>query len=254
MNKNNVRLPTGSRNDLWLEFQFGQMLQEIEAMRTLARPFIDRKAYESILPEWKQTLKNFRSSPGQNHFTWAIDEQKPVLTEPSEGKFEVGRRGKKRNVAAELSATWSIKCSKAGANEFILADNASTVVRILDLDGDGDVELARWQFDVATRTPSADEVESGTAKNKPGNFFHLQVDWRKADGSRSAFPVPRFPSSFVTPMDALDFTLSELFSDRWKKHAIAETRSGWARHQKRRISSMIDWQSHVLAAIPGRRK
>ena len=56
--------------------------------------------------------------------------------------------------------------------------------------------------------------------------------------------IPRLPTIFVTPMGAIEFTLGELFQDRWAKAAMEDTGNGrrWASFQKHRLLSLLDWQ------------
>jgi hypothetical protein len=102
-------------------------------------------------------------------------------------------------------------------------------------------EVARWCFEVGD-------------DNSPGCHFHVQV---KASEEGHLFPpslsVPRLPGMLVTPIDAADFLLGELFQEEWTRHLAKETDNlrRWSRCQRRRLSNVLGWQREEVSRSSG---
>ena len=217
-----------------LSFSFAKMEQEIDNMRLLAKPFLERDSFEMVIPDWKTQLTNFKNGYSDKLVRWSIAEAKPIQTIISEGEYEPGgRRGK--NVFGRISGSWDIQTPQASRRSdakksFILNGLASTVITIWErLDGEPEPQkLLHWTVEVGDSAA-------------PGCHFHTQIKCGMEDKPIS---VPRLPTLLMTPMDALEFLLSELFQDEWGKHVAKENDycKNWASCQRPRLTKLLEWQ------------
>jgi hypothetical protein len=224
-------------------FSFADMLREIENMRRSARKFLTTESYEFIIPEWKRQLESFKDSPPGSKLRWEIPERKPIETEKSEGKYEPsGRKGK--DVIGTLCCVWEIEIppidKRSPGKNFLLNGLASiqTVIWIQDEDF---FEAAVWT------------LETG-AIDSPGCHFHTQITLEDANGKfPKALSVPRLPAFLHTPMDALEFLLSELFQEEWKQHTARENdyQKTWSSCQRSRLTKLFDWQKEQINSSSG---
>ena len=232
-----------------LRFSFADMAREIKNMSSLAKKFLSIESSEQIIPNWLQALEAVRVRTVER-YPWEISKNRPIETIVSIGKYEAGQRQGEHSVIGRISGQWVIdvppknKGSKAPADYFVLRGLASTNISIWSVDPDkpgSTSEIARWTVDIG----SADH---------PGCHFHTQID---LDEDSPMFPkslsVPRLPSPFLTPMDALDFLLSEIFQDVWFKHVSAESdfATNWAACQRRRLVRLLKWQIERLEKLGG---
>ena len=229
-----------------LRFSFSDMEKEIENLRQLAKPFLDTNTYEWILLKWKKELSNFRLANPGAHTTWEISEENPIRTKISDGEYEPKPKKGGLKVFGQLSCKWDIHLSgevKKRGNPspyFVLLGLASSKITIWS-DGESPSEIARWT------------IEVGDA-NSPGCHFHTQIDLDAGDHKfPKALCVPRFPSVLHTPMDALEFLLSELFQDRWLEVSSAghDAVKTWANCQRSRLVNLLDWQRTKLKESSG---
>lgn len=234
-----------------LQFSFAEMHREIENMKRLAEPFLDAHTYQNVIPEWKRQLQHFESDPHPHGamLSWCIKERDPIKTKPSDGEYEAGSRRGGYNVYGRISGVWEIsKPSSKGKKKrfrsgyFLLNGLASTKITIWAVGTDGaDRELARWTLEVG-----------GT--NSPGCHFHTQINLDHDDHKfPSNLPVPRLPAVLVTPMDALDFLLAELFHDRWYEHTSRATDPvrHWGACQRFRLNRLLTWQGETIRKASG---
>lgn len=217
-----------------LSFSFAKMEMEIDNMRKLAKPFLERDSFETVIPDWKTQLTNFKNGNSDKPMRWNIAVTKPIQTIISNGQYEPrGRRGK--DVFGCISGSWDIQTPQAagrgGAKKsFILHGLASTEITIWErLDGKPEPQkLMHWTVEVGDSAA-------------PGCHFHTQIKCGMEDKPIS---VPRLPTLLMTPMDALEFLLSELFQDEWGKHAAKENDycKIWASCQRPRLTKLLEWQ------------
>lgn len=209
-----------------LHFSFAEFEREISALNDLAHPYLSRQAQQWTLPQWKESLRQIRFGGVQKE--WEISKERPLKTDVSKGAYQPDDKGA-LNVFAAISSKWSIKPVPKGL--FELSGNASTIVQIF-LQDNPDVPIAQWHFDIADI-------------NGPGAFTHSQIDW--SFGPAGNMDIPRFPSLVVTPMDAIDFAIGELFLERWNEHTAS---SQFATHvralQKRRFLNLFDWKRKIV--------
>ncbi len=214
-----------------IEFRFAYMEQEIRNIKTMAKRFLDRKgmSYEFVIGQWLQDLINIRYERSPERCSWEIPENQPITTALSEGRYEPEGRSGGLRVLGTLSCKWEIEaCGRGPHQTFRLTGLGSTKVTILRAgDTGGQSPLAQWQFEVGD-------------PQSPGSHFHVGVP--------SDLPVPRLPSILVTPMDALDFLLGELFQTEWRRQVAQESDAVrmWAQHQRRRLTNLLRWQAEQL--------
>lgn len=227
-----------------LFFSFTQMTTEIESLCKSSAGFMDPRSSNEVLPLWKQKLTGYQNNTMTAKWTWEIPDTTPVRTIASKGYRRTEKATYK--VIGTLSAAWEIqkvveigKKKNAPSTHFALIGLASTKVCILD-ETSGD-ELARWRFEVG---------DAGS----PGCHFHVQVLGGSVD---PPFPktldVPRLPGILITPMDAMEFLLGELFQEEWKYEVSKQNQnvSSWAGHQRNRLIKVLGWQMEKLEESRG---
>lgn len=229
-----------------LLFSFAELSREIENMRLLARPFLSRESFESVIPAWRTELETFSRKFSEMTWSWEIPRETPITTKVSNGTYEASGKGKP--VVGELSAVWQIRLEwetnqgkKKPCRNFCLAGKASTLMRVLSVPTDDGVrskELARWRMEIASLDTPA------------GCFFHSQI---LGDDQDEVFPkelsVPRLPGLHVSPIDGLDFLLGELFQQKWTRHASKSSPalSHLSQIQQKRTQNLLRWKLRQLA-------
>ncbi len=68
-----------------------------------------------------------------------------------------------------------------------------------------------------------------------------------------AVDIPRLPGFLVTPSDAVEFLLGELFQDTWAARARDESPDTriWRGGQKARLAKVMEWQQRLLSEALG---
>ena len=224
-----------------LEFSFDDLQAEIEALERLADDFIEPVS-KYALRQYREDLRSIRESPADNKvYRWEIAPTAPLRTKISNGNYEAGTRRGALQVRGELSTIWDVRHpirrgKKARrAESLLLVGKASTVMRVLQEDPEtqASTEIAMWRAEVGDHA-------------SPGCHFHVQV-LGHADGPPfpKALSVPRLPSIAITPMDAFEFLLGELFQDKWCAEVATRDRfhfGRWREIQTRRLVRLFDWQ------------
>jgi hypothetical protein len=230
-----------------LEFEFQEMLNEIDAISHLAAPFIDAKS-RTVLPQLATSLENIRDAATNAVREWGISETFPLLTAVSHGGYQPEEQGE-YNVFAEITSLWEVqRVRPAGkktvkAKTFTLAGKASTRTRLFAIKPEPEQrsELAMWR------------AEAGDA-NSPGCHFHIQV---RGETERPPFPqqldIPRLPSLLLTPLAVFEFVLAELFQDRWLENITRQSAhlNRWAPIQRGRLTALLAWQLNVVKNASG---
>ena len=237
-----------SLNQSGLLFSFEDMKKEIVNMKKLASPFLDDHAKQFVIDAWQNELKHFQNLPFGTKVVWEIKEEHPLKTRLSDGKYQL--RGKGKTVQGQLTMIWDIVAGdirkriqeKPPHKFFALVGKASIKLNITKYQGNDDgEELARWRFEVG-------DSES------PGCHFHMQVLGGEQDNVfPKSLPIPRFPGFLVTPLDALDFLLGELFQIDWPKRQAQDTDEVrlWSRSQQARLQKIVKWQMGHLNETKG---
>jgi hypothetical protein len=229
-----------------LEFRIMALQQETEALAKLAEDFLDTSRGDALaVLATNLKLLLYTENPQAQRLQIPDIDGERVRTTVGRG-YEPGRRAGGYNVAGELSFTWTVQPIVANAardRKFKLIGNASTKLRILEVRvGQPDKLLAQWQVEIGTQT-------------SPGCLFHVAVNHTDPPPAlfRSSLPVPRLPSMLITPTDALDFLLGELFQTSWRQRNGEERddASVWGKLQKRRLKSALRWHHDELDAATG---
>jgi len=223
-----------------LEFEFREVVEEIDAIWALARDFMASDA-DRIFGELKGSLATIQSSGSGRAWPWRIREESPLRTIASEGEYE----GKGKYVVfAELSSIWDIRPIKSPKKSmlpkrFVLEGIASTRIRLRQKSDE--TELAMWRLEVA------DDAA-------PGCHFHTQVRGQEEVlPFPKALSIPRLPFFLATPVVALEYVLGELFQERWEREGLREgdNLQVWRRIQSKRLSRLLGWQRKELERTPG---
>ncbi len=226
------------------EFHLESLQHEVEKLSRIAADFIDVSSVR-VLPQAAGDLKTFGNSRKIQESCWQIRDQEGLRlrTKPTR-EFEPGGGGG-YDVFGELAFTWGIKLTDATRNEsrfnrkfFQVTGNASTQIRIKRCEGNA--TIAQWQFEIG-------------ADGSPGCFFHVGIGKTGDELFPASLPVPRIPALLVTPTDALDFLLGELFQLEWPRvnSVQGEHTLIFGRLQRARIKHMLDWYLKALPA-PGK--
>lgn len=221
-----------------LDFQFAELHRELINIAVLAKELLTPDSRQR-LSGWIQDLESFRTSNSTGPWDWQTSES--IQTNPAQEYEPHGRRCT-FEVHGEMSAIWTIKKDRKSAKHFRLMGKASTSLRIVgSKHGESLKCLAQWQ------------VEIGDAQS-PGCHFHVGVGQQSDD---SLFPkglsVPRLPGFLITPTDALDFLLGELFQDRWAKKVgqDSDEAKAFGGPQKDRLVRLLKWKIDVVTAASG---
>lgn len=228
---------------LW--FRFKDVEDEISTLESLARSFIDPRSIGS-LKQLGQDLKNIQDMPAQDKVVrWGIPRDRPLRTVLSKGEYSPDSGGG-RTVYAEMSSVWEIAAGprkrKAPPEQFLLDGLASILVTLYESGSHGgpSCELARWR------------IEVGDGKS-PGVHFHVQLNVNDQVPFPRWLDVPRLPAFAMTPMQAFESVLAELFQDRWYKEAMRDSQSvrTWINLQRPRMLQLLEWQQKKLKEAQG---
>jgi len=218
-----------------LRFDLGRIRQEMDVLPGLAAGFLDGGDHR--LRQAAEQVKVAGLHPDRP-VTWQVPQEEPIRTIPSRGEYEKrndGRRTKGVGVVGELSFRWDMHTSaKKPVRHLSLTGNASTKIRLLDVESDE--ELAMWRMEVGD-------------DRAPGCCFHVQVRGEEVHPPfPGSVPVPRLPTYPPTPMACLEFLLGELFQVRWRREALREGRltRGWRKIQMERMLAFLAWQHGVV--------
>lgn len=222
-----------------LKFSISDLLQSARAFKNLSSSFLSSSWG---LDEWVRALENIkRHTSSQGPIELRLKEGS-LKSRVSKGAYEPGQRKGSHLVWAQVSSIWEVYPeSPRRPKAIILKGKASTKVELFEKD-DSDPErlLAQWQVEVG-------HVDS------PGTHFHVGVLQREGV---CVFPkslsVPRLPSLLITPLDALDFTLGELFQDKWARAAVGSCDARtWGNQQKKRLVSLLNWYHESISNSSG---
>lgn len=225
-----------------ITYSFSECDTELRVIRDLAAPLLANPEHLDLFRGQLQQIRYSRS-PAR----WEIPADKPLKTVKSEGEYEKGRRrGAHTDLRGELSSVWQIKPLPAKKrtllpDTFVVAGKASTLLRLVQTAEDATTEFVAWRFEI------------GDAAS-PGVFFHVQIGEDRPDAEHyHQLPVPRLPSTPITPMLGLEYMLLEIFQDRWPERLVArpDDVGAWRNVQRPRIKRFLEWQSEVLEKRSG---
>lgn len=230
-----------------IHFKLADLEREVSSFDAICRSFLAQDCRE-VLRGWLTDLKNYCSSSSQYPWRWTISELQPIRTR-STPEFEPKGRQGGFDVHGELSCVWTVvnlkpKGSKKHRGKLpgqliCLNGLASSTVKIFRSNSaDPAPPIAQWQFEVGDH-------------QSPGCHFHIGIG--RFGLQNSELPVPRLPSILLTPIDALDFLLGEIFQDSWRKNVDSESGDGqvWAGEQKQRLARLLKWKQEQIEASGG---
>jgi len=225
-----------------LAFDFTKMLREIDDFSAIAKPFLAERS-DVIFTQYRQNLESIRRGKSDSMSPWSLPEDRPLVTRPSVGEYEVQPRCGELTVVAKISSKWEIRCPKekgaksVAQRHFNLCGTASTKVKLFSIDDTGtETCIGTWHADL------------GDAQS-PGCHFHVQV---LQDDEFIPFPpalsVPRFPAIFCTPLSVVEFVLGEMFQSDWQRRSTTHSPelASWSGIQKTSLGNLLDWQRQTV--------
>jgi hypothetical protein len=232
-----------------LVFEYAALETEMNAFAHSARATASRPQGLDGLEGIQAAIVRLKDIASVNHkerVPWTQASWAPIQTTVSEGAFMRDGNGG-LHVLAKLTFIWEIRnfgrFHRAGFRRFELAGNASCRIDIVKADAPSEV-LAMWRFEVASH-------------DGPGCHFHTQVLGDDEVTAGVVFPhsvdIPRLPGFLITPTDALEFVLGELFQDEWRQRAIDTSPEimVWRSYQQSRLSRVLNWQSKTIVDAIG---
>ena len=228
-----------------LQFELRELIVEVELMQALAAGFLDEgtvSVLKGVVAQLEPLLYRGEAT------TVAVGSDWPIKTVPCEGGYERCNGGKYKCLFAELTFKWELRpldqaSKKPQAKRRVEVCGITSTVARLKINHEGTlVDVASWR------------MEFGDDQS-PGAFFHAQIpdtsETSHQEHQASAFgkwprwlSVPRLPIPALTPMLGLEFTLAEIFQDRWRQHLTSGSHevNRWRALQQRRFVSYFEWQ------------
>lgn len=232
-----------------LKFGFSSIVEEIEAMRVLSKDFMSTGTSLQSLKHCEDSLKAiWNGGPAATPQIWEIpqseNEYTTIQTRFNDGSHEAGERTAK-NIFGRLSFKWSLEFPRPPRRRppaFVLKDIASISISLHSEDDGVENCIAKWNFDMGDH-------------QSPGCHFHCQVSLEDGQYFRPPLSIPRLPILFVTPMDALDFLLGELFQEKWYEHmnqSVLRYSKRWQIASSTRLTNLLNWHLEEAAPIRSR--
>jgi hypothetical protein len=215
-----------------LEFEFAEILDEIGGMEELCDGFLEPQSKVGF-DELRSTLQQIRLHKTKAPSPWRISPRNAIRSKPSIGSYEPNDEGE-HTIWAELSSVWEIACVPEKKKEFqikkfTVVGIASTEVSLKYRENGTEHRIAHWKTELG-------------GHDSPGCHFHFHVPSAGEEITRP-IPVPRFPSIFVTPMTVLEFTLAEIFQQRWSG---ANGTERWRQIQRERFLKLLRWHEGAV--------
>ena len=238
-----------------LQFELRELTEEVKLMRKLAANFLDTGTGD-VLKNVEDQLETLYSRREGAIVSVGVSPSRPIKTIPCEGGYERGCGGAYKNLFAEIVFKWQLqplgqasKKPKSQASKkrkenrrVAVAGIASTVARLKINHERETVDVASWRMEFG------DDVS-------PGAFFHAQIPDTLETSQQEHqadtigkwphwLPVPRLPIPALTPMLGLEFTLAEIFQDRWPQHLASGgfEANKWRVLQQSRFVKYFEWQ------------
>lgn len=212
---------------------FAGVLREIDSLTRCASKYLTSESTTTVLKQWKSDLESFRDSTTLTT-KWQIPAATPIQTV---GSTSYDRQSG-RTVFATLSCAWELQKVKDPSDKrkhrisnkaFLLKGQAKTEVCLYEKTDMSDDPLGRWSFEVGD--------------GDQGTHFHTQIKVEDVPPFPHWLPVPRLPTMMITPMDALEYVLSELFQHEWAQHLGGRSAEVgvWDSEQKERLRNLLEW-------------
>ncbi len=218
-----------------IRFSFDEMINELTCMSNVANNFLRSNPIPQLITDLESIRYSNKSTP-QN---WAIEKSKPLVTKICSNGYEPGtRKCTYKSVYGELTCIWQVEVEILGTprkreipKHFFLNGLSSTKICLFNEQDPIPLPLAQWQFEVGD-------------SSSPGCHFHCGIlQTEDAPPFPKGLSVPRLPSILITPMDGLDFMLSELLQRDWTKHTSEGKYDSiqWSKIQRKRFVKLMEW-------------
>jgi hypothetical protein len=221
---------------------FKALRDECDALKNYAQDVLDPQTI-SALDEARSMLENIQVKGSTSRSVrWSIAEERPLYTIWSIGESKPGNQSRPK-IRAKFSFVWEIRPIEGKGkkrNDFLLDGLASTRITVVEQEGDGERSLSQWTVDVG-------DYQS------PGTHFHFQFQGLDQPPSASSLDIPRLPAIAMSPFLAIDFTIGELFQDRWREHSMTETKysNRWRELHRDRLQRFFKWQEQCVKQCTG---
>ena len=222
-----------------LRFKLANLASESKSVTRVARKLLEEK---QILDYWYSPIEDAQAA--LESFRWVVSEDDPITTKRTKEYHGGGKCGE-HDVFGTVSFVWEgqLVTQASGKRQpkkgtkpsyFVLTGNASVKMEIKK--ADTEECCARWMFEIGDASHPGPRFHVGFSSESPPEAF---PKW---------LPVPRLPALLLTPGDAIDFLLGELFQSEW---AGLLSRGGaacdvWFGRQRARLSSLLEWKRDQL--------
>ena len=240
-----------------LQFELCELIKEVGLMRKLAANFLDAGT-DGVLKDVEGQLENLYSRHEGAIVSVEVKPSWPIKTIPCDGGYERDNGGAHKSLFAELTFKWELRplgqaSKKRKTNRRVAVAGITSTVARLKINHEGEtIDVASWRMEFG------DDVS-------PGAFFHAQIpdtlEMSHQEHQTSTIgkwppwlPVPRLPIPALTPMLGLEFTLAEIFQNRWPDHLTSGgfEVDGWRALQQRRFVNYFEWQKgNAATSGPG---
>lgn len=226
-----------------LIFPFKDFIDECEILKVYASEMLDTQT-SWVLDSAKSRLESIRSiGSADKPAPWGIPEESPLCTNWSDGESKPENKSSHR-LRAKLSFIWEIRPhrEKKGKSPkyFVLEGLASTRITLVEEDDEGEQCVAQWTIDIGD-------------EKSPGTHFHFQLNGFDEPPFPKSLDIPRLPAPVMSPFLAMEFVIGELFQDRWKELAAAESAHShrWRNLHKDRLLRFFRWQAERVENSTG---
>ena len=221
-----------------LLFRPAELLNELSALQGLAARFLDR-ASPYKLEELTDEIQGLQARGGT--YTLEIPELRPLKTRVSQGEFEPPNKKSARRVYGSITGIWEVEAAKHPLRDPDRPNKKAKPTMLIGFTGKAST-VFEVKDEASGETVACWKMEIGDA-NSPGSFFHT---FASAD---HAFPVPRHPNVFATPMSAIGFALGELFQGAWEETVSGtnDAPNRWRSIQAKRFKALLGWQLEQVA-------
>lgn len=222
-----------------LVLPFNELVRECQLLKEYAAPFLDQTTIY-LLEEARGNLEAIQKQAPTNKTTrWKIPLERPLCTLPSKGESQPGTQSC-HEIVGRFSFVWELRPLDEGVyrgRKHLLLDGcASTMIRFFETVNDEEICIAQWTVDVG-------DYQS------PGTHFHYQFNGFDRPPFPKSLDVPRLPAMAMSPFMAMEMAIAELFQDRWKTHALKDTKeaNAWRNIQSPRLMKFFQWQIQRLS-------
>jgi len=220
-----------------LIFPFEEFRSECETLKAYASAVLDKRTTR-VLDDARRTLENIQTQGSTDRTVrWTISERDPLCTIWSNGESQPKKST--HRIRAKLSFVWEIRPLRERkgkpSRHFLLDGLASTRITLVEEKDQSERCLAQWTVDVGDH-------------QSPGTHFHFQLNGFEEPPFPKSLDIPRLPAPMMSPFLAMEFVIGELFQDRWKKLAAAESphTHRWRSLHKDRLQRFFEWQTKCV--------